>query len=376
MARPRRGLFGYYKQFEGLSEEEVNADLRSAAAERRAKELARLEPLDLSRTTWPEYPPPAIVNAITFAARRGLHRYLDRSSGELRSELAHRHELPEGRIVVGDGVAQLISEATAALMEPEDELVTPWPSYPLYPIAARHARGHAVPVSGFSVDAVLAAVNARTRIVALCNPNDPTGELLGVEELARLLEGLPERVVVLLDEALRDFVVAEAPDATLALLERFPRLLVFRTFSKAWGLAGLRCGYALGGPGAEPLLEQLAPELGVNELAQAGALEAIRTQSAIVERRRARIAEQRTGLIAALRERGLDVPASQANVVWLPVPAPTPRGATELAAHLDRSGIVVQLGTGVGAPDRVRVTVPHRPEDADRFLRALDAASG
>lgn len=370
----RKGLFGYYKQFEGLSEDEINAGLRAEAAERRAKGLARLEPLDLSRTTWPEYPPPAIVNAITFAARRGLHRYLDRSSGELRSELAHRHGLAEGRIVVGDGVAQLISEAAAALLEPEDELVTPWPSYPLYPVVARHARGHAVPVQGFSVDAILAAVNDRTRLVALCNPNDPTGELLGLDELTRLLEALPERVVVLLDEALRDFVDAEPADATLALLEAFPRLLIFRTFSKAWGLAGLRCGYAIGGPGAEPLLEQLAPELGVNELAQAGALEAIRTQSGLLERRVARIAERRDELIGALRERDLDVHGSQANVVWLP--APGPHGASDLAARLDKAGIVVQTGNGVGAPDRVRVTVPHRPEDVARFLRSLDAASG
>src|SRR3954447_22876513 len=103
----RKGLFGYYKQFEGLSEDEVNADLRSAAAERRAKELARLEPLALSRTTWPEYPPPAIVNAITFAARRGLHRYLDRASGELRSELAHRHGLAPERLGGGGGGAAL-----------------------------------------------------------------------------------------------------------------------------------------------------------------------------------------------------------------------------------------------------------------------------
>src|ERR1700712_5322750 len=221
MARERKGPFGYYKQFEGLSEDEVNADLRAEAAERRAKELARLEPLDLSRTTWPEYPPPAIVNAITFAARRGLHRYLDRASSELRSELAHRHGVSEGRLVVGDGVAQLISEAAAALLEPEDELITPWPSYALYPVVARPARGGAVPVAGVTVDAILAAVNDRTRLVALCNPNDPTGELLSVAELTRLLEALPERVVVLLDEALRDYADAEPLDATLALLERF-----------------------------------------------------------------------------------------------------------------------------------------------------------
>src|SRR3954454_16611864 len=115
----RKGLLGYYKQFEGLTEDEVNADLREAAAERRAKALAIQDPLDLSRTTWPEYPDPAIVNAITFAARRGLHRYLDRASGELRSELAHRHGVAEGRLVVGAGIAQLISEAAAALLEPD-----------------------------------------------------------------------------------------------------------------------------------------------------------------------------------------------------------------------------------------------------------------
>ncbi len=374
MAGERKGLLGYYRQFEGLSEDEINADLREQAAERRAKALSRVEPLDLSRTTWPDYPHPAIVNAITFAARRGLHRYLDRSSAELRSELAHRHDVAEGRLVVGDGVAQLISEAAAALLEPDDELITPWPSYALYPVVARHARGVGVPVTGFSVDGILEAVNDRTRLVALCNPNDPTGELLGVDELARLLEALPERTVVLLDEALRDFADAEPLDATLALLERFPRLLIFRTFSKAWGLAGLRCGYALGGPGAEPLLEQLAPELGVNELAQAGALEAVRTVGGVIERRRATIAAHRDRLTAELRERGLDVGASQANVLWLP--APGPHGASDLAARLNRSGIVVQTGNGVGAPDRVRLTVPHRPEDVDRLLRSLDAISG
>jgi histidinol-phosphate aminotransferase len=370
----RKGLFGYYRQFEGLSEEEINANLREQASQRRAHELARLEPLDLSQTTWPEYPPPAIVNAITFAARRGLHCYLDRSGGQLRSELAHVHGLAEARIVIGDGVAQLLSEAATALLEPGDELITPWPSYALYPTAARHARGHPVPVNGFGVEPILAAVNDRTRLVALCNPNDPTGELLGVGALRELLQALPERVVVLLDEALRDFVAAEPLDATLALLEEFPRLLAFRTFSKAWGLAGLRCGYALGGPGAEPLLEQLAPELGVNELAQAGALEAVRTVAGTVRRRGTLIAGQRERLAAGLRERGIEAPPSEANVLWLS--APGPRGGADLAAGLKRSAIIVAPGGGVGAPDRVRLTVPHRRDDVDRVLRALDAVAG
>src|SRR4029453_10987832 len=109
-----------------------------------------------------------------------------------------------------------------------------------------------------------------TRLVALCNPNDPTGELVGVDELRSLLEALPERVVVLLDEALRDFVDAEERDTALALVEEFPRLLVFRTFSKAWGLAGLRVGYAVGGPGAEPVLHPLDPGPGPHGGARGG----------------------------------------------------------------------------------------------------------
>ena len=368
----RRRLFGYYRQFEGLSEEEVNAALREQAAERRTRELARLEPLDLSRTTWPEYPHPAIVNAITFAARRGLHRYRDRASGELRSELAHRHGVEEQRVVVGDGAAQLLSAAATALMEPGDELITPWPSYPLYPVVARQARGHPVPVAGFAIEGILAAVNGRTRLVVVCNPNDPTGELLAVDALRTLLAELPERVVVLVDEALRDFTDVEELDATLALLDDFPRLVLFRTFSKAWGLAGLRCGYALGGTGAEALLDQLAPPLGVNELAQAGALEAVRTVAGAVGQRGTTIAQHRRALADVLRDRGLEATPSQANVVWLS--APGPHGGADLAAKLERSGVIVQPGGGVGAPDRIRITVPHRAEDVDRLLRALDIA--
>ena len=279
-----------------MTEQEVSADLRAKADERKQQALARVEPLDLSATTWPEYPPSTVVNAITYAARRGLHRYLDRHATALRSELAHCLGVAEERLVVGDGAAQLLGAAAQALLEPLDELVTPWPSYGLYPVIAHRARGHAVPVPGFGAQAVLRAVNERTRLVALCNPNDPTGELVAVDELRSLLEALPERVVVLLDEALRDFVDAEERDAALALVDEFPRLLVFRTFSKAWGLAGLRVGYAVGGPGAEPLLEQLEPELGLNELAQAGALEALRHAGGVVAGRAAMVAAERARL--------------------------------------------------------------------------------
>jgi histidinol-phosphate aminotransferase len=361
-------MFRHYRQFEGMTEEEVSAQLRERTAERRRSALARVEPIDLSATTWPEYPPPAVVNAITYAARRGLHRYHDRHATELRSELAHRHGVAPERLVVGGGAAQLLAAAAQALLEPLDELITPWPSYGLYPAMARRARGHAVPVPGFGAPAVLRAVNERTRLVALCNPNDPTGELMAVDELRGLLDALPERAVVLLDEALRDFVDREERDAALALAKEFPRLLVFRTFSKAWGLAGLRVGYAIGGPGAEPLLEQLEPELGLNELAVVGAMEALRHTEAAVAARATAVAAERGRLLQAVRALGANVAESQANFLWLQ--ADGVDGA-ELSRRLARHGVIVAAGGPLGDGNRVRAAVQRR-EAGDRLLRALE----
>jgi histidinol-phosphate aminotransferase len=362
------GLLDHYRQYEEVPPEERSAALKAEAEERRRKALARVETLDLTKTTWPEYAPSPVVNAITFTARAGLHRYLE-NTGELRAELAHRHGVEPERIVVGDGASQLLASATQALMEPGDELITPWPSYPLYPVLARRARGAAVPVHGFGVDPVLAAVNERTRIVALCNPNDPTGELLEAGEVRRLLEALPERVVVLLDEALRDFVDAEDTDAALQLAEEHPRLIAFRSFSKAWGLAGLRCGYAVGGPGSEPLLEELGPPLGINELAQAGVLEALVHGGRVTARRVARVAAERARLLEALRALPVEVPPSQANVLWI---AAEGMDGAQLASLLARQSVLVRTGGPLGDPRHVRAAI-HDAHATDRFLRALTA---
>jgi len=366
------GLLDYYRQFQGLSEEEVSNDLRARAAQRRARELERVDPVDLSHTTWPGLPPHVVVNAITYAARKGLHRYVDPKAGGLRAELAHRHGVSYGQVVVGNGAAQLLSSAAAALLEPGDELVTPWPSYPLYPVMARRAHARAVPVEGaFSAAGILAAVNANTRVVALCNPNDPTGAHLPADALDELLGALPERVVVLLDEALGDYVTGQPLDASLGLLARHDRLLVFRSFSKAWGLAGLRCGYAVGAPGAEALLEQLEPDLGVNDLAQAGALEALRSAEGRVRARAAEVARQRERVVAELRGTPYEVQPSQANVLWLRLPGVD---GGELAARLERHGVIVAPGGGLGEPAHVRASV-HRAQDADRLLRALELSA-
>jgi histidinol-phosphate aminotransferase len=366
------GLLDYYKQFQGLSEEEVSEDLRRQSAERKAKALEKVEPVDLSRTTWPGLPHPYVVNSITYAARRGLNRYADPHASELRAELAHRHGVETSRVVVGNGAAQLMASAATALLEPRDELVTAWPSYPLYPQLARRAHGHAVPVPGFGADRLLAAVNDQTRIVVVCNPNDPTGELMGLDELDHLIGSLPERVVTFLDEALVDYAERMPEDGSLGLLERHERLLVFRTLSKAWGLAGLRCGYAIGPDGSQALLEQLEPDLGVDELAQAGALEALRSTGPRVLRGIETVRAQRDRVVEALRGGPVEVQPSQANVLWMRA-----RGidGAELARRLELHGVIVQPGGAIGQPDFIRASV-HLPQHAERLMHALDQETG
>lgn len=366
------GLLDYYRQFEGMSEEEVNEGLREQAAERKRKALARVEALDLSQTTWPELPHPRIANAITFVARRGLHRYPHLSATELRGRLADRHGVDPARLILGNGAAELLGAATRAVISPGQQLLTPWPSYPLYPIMARRAHGRAVRVSG-GVDALLqaAAEDREVRVIALASPNDPTGELLATAELERLLEGLPPHVAVLLDEALVEFADAQPTGASLALLESHPRLIVFRSFSKAWGLAGLRIGYAIGGPGSAELLAELEPDLGVSELSQAGALEALRSCSDLVEQRLATIRVERPLVIAELRARGFEVSNSQANFVW--AAHPTLDGG-ELASRLARAGVLVAAGHALGEPRHVRIALRSRVA-SDRLLEAVEAAT-
>ncbi|HWX44419.1 MAG TPA: aminotransferase class I/II-fold pyridoxal phosphate-dependent enzyme [Solirubrobacteraceae bacterium] len=363
------GLLDYYRQFDGVPEEEINRELREEAAERRRKALTRVQTIDLSQTTWPELPHPNIANSITFIARRGLQLYPHLRGSELRNELADRHGVDPARLIVGNGAAELLSAATRALIEPGQKLITTWPSYPLFPLMARRAHGQAVPVSG-GVDALLAAVAEHdTRVVAVASPNDPTGELLGVAELERLLVGLPDGVAMLLDEALIEFADTQPVDASLALLEEHPRLLVFRSFSKAWGMAGLRVGYAIGGPGSQELLAELEPDLGVNELSQAGALEALRTAGELLDKHVHAVAVERIRLSTALCKRGFEVSDSQANFLW--AAHPTLDGG-ELAARLSRAGVLVAAGGGLGEPRHVRISL-RNPVASDRLLAAIDS---
>jgi len=367
------GLLDYYRQFAGMTEEEVTEQLRERAEQQRRRALARIEELDLSRTTWHELPHPDVVNAVTFAARGALNVAPDPSAEELRRELGQRNGVEPDRVAVGHGAAQLLSATAQALLGPDDELLTPWPSYGLYPVMAQRAGARATPVpGGHDVEQLLAAVTPATRAIALCNPNDPTGDYLTGEALRTLVDALPEHVSLLLDEALADFVTEEPVGASLGLLDDHPRLLIFRTFSKAYGLAGLRAGYMLGGPGSEPLLARIAPALGIGLPVQIGALEALKRCDAQLIQRRAAVAAERARLLDALHELPLDARPSEANVLWL---RPTGLSGSELTLRLQRSGVRVMSGASVGDEHHVRVTV-QSPAATDRLLDALRTALG
>jgi histidinol-phosphate aminotransferase len=365
------GPLDYYRQFAGMTDEEITEELRERADERRRRALARIELLDLSRTTSHELPHPDVVNAVTFAVRGTLNLDPDPTAAELRRALGRRHGVEPERVAVGHGAAQLLSAAAQALLGPGDELLTPWPSYALYPVIAQRAGGRGVPVpGGHDVAALLGAVTPRTRAIALCNPNDPDGAYLSATALGTLLDGLPEHVSLLLDEALADFVTAEERNATLALLDEHPRLLIFRTFSKAYGLAGLRCGYVLGAPGSEALLERLAPPLGIGAPAQAGALEALEVCEPQLLARRAAVAQERERLRERLHGLTVDAPPSEANVVWLRAPG---LSGAELSARLLGAGVLVMGGDQLGDADHVRATIQSRAA-TDRLLDALHGA--
>ena len=208
----------------------------------------------------------------------------------------------------------------------------------------------------------------RTRAIVICNPNDPTGHYLPAAELGPLLAVLPERVYVLLDEALVHFQDAEELDACMRLVAAFPRLLVIRTFSKAYGLSGLRAGYAVGSDA--DLLGTIAPVLGVNALTQAAVEYALRGGDDELQRRRDSVSRQRTRLFEVLDDLPVDASPSQANFVWMRAHGIS---GAELADRLRRQGVLVAPGGPLGADDHVRITI--RDERAtDRLVRALAIA--
>ena len=370
------GLLDYYRQFDDMSEAEVTERLLRRRDEERAKSLAHIPTIDLSGTEWPDFPNSEVMNASIYVARGRINGYPDRHAERLRRSLATRHDVEAERIVVGNGAAELLQSAAFALLGGGGELVTPWPSYPLYPLMAARAGGRpvAVDLSADRLDArrTLDAIGENTRALVICNPNDPTGTYVRSDALGDLLGRVPEHVHVLLDEAYVQFQDVEHEDACLRLTDAFRRLLVFRTFSKAYGLSGLRIGYAVGSSQSTEMLARIAPVLGVNSLSQAAADYAVGIADRELAARRRLVSQQRKWLAEQLPRLGVEVTPTQANFVWMRVDGVS---GAELAARLERERVLVAPGGPLGADDHIRVAV-RGPRETDRLLLALRRALG
>src|SRR6476659_4766851 len=271
------------------------------------------------------YPPiPAVVDAVS-AVLGGLNRYPDPTNAKLRGALSDRYGVPASRIAIGNGSCDALLALGEALLEPGAELVYAWPSFSVYPHleAASGASGVRVPLDAtdhHDLEAMLAEITVATRLVIVCNPNNPTSTALPAERIADFVARVPRHVCVLVDEAYCEFNTLDDPDATLPLLEQHPNLVLLRTFSKIYGLAGLRVGFALCGS-AETVtaINQVRQPFFCSAAAQAAAVEALRHQDAVAERvERAVVA--RVEIEERLRELGVEVADSQANFCWLGLP--------------------------------------------------------
>lgn len=362
-------LLRYYRKFADLSEAELREETEERRAQRRSQALERKPALDLASTSWPEPCHSEVITGAVYQMCRRLDVYPSRECHRLRELIASRHAIEPTRIAVGNGASELIQQAALVLLGPDCEAVMPWPGPALFALAAKRASAQAVPVYSASIEAIRSAITERTRVVFICNPNDPTGQLVPAATIEGLLESLPERVHLLVDEAYVDFQDAEDRDRLLKLAAQRPRLVVFRSFSKIYGLAGLRCGFVVAAEGSARLLDALCPAYGVNSLTQAAIERALSDSSlAELERRREAVIAARRRVFDGLGAVAVDAPQSQANFLWL---AASGRSAPTLARALEREGILVYSGQNLGDEAHVRATVRNQ-ETADRLLRALE----
>jgi histidinol-phosphate aminotransferase len=263
-----------------------------------------------------------VVEAIARAARVS-NRYPDMFGDDLAGMLAEHHGLPADRVAAAGGSLVLLQQAVQAIASPGDEVLFGWRSYEAYPIIVQVARclSVTVPLSQHRLDMQQLAehITDATRIVILCSPNNPTSTDVSSESLEAFLEVLPSNCLVILDEAYREFSTGKSVPDGLSLQERFDNLLVLRTFSKAHNLAGARIGWCAGDPEIVRALRRVALPFTLSRLACAAAAAAIAEDPATVSSRVAAIVAERERLSGRLREIGFEVPASEANFVWLPL---------------------------------------------------------
>ncbi|HEY4824998.1 MAG TPA: histidinol-phosphate transaminase [Solirubrobacteraceae bacterium] len=337
---------------------------------------AQKEPLVLLASNESPFPPLDAVREAIARQLGTLNRYPDPSNSLLRQRLSDRYGVPVSRIAIGNGSCDILLAAGEALLEPGAEVVYAWPAFSVYPhlAAASGARAIQVPLDDedrHDLDAIATEVTVATRLVLICNPNNPTSTAVGLDEIDAFMRRIPAHVAVILDEAYCEFSLTLGDTyASLDLLRKYPNLVLLRTFSKVYGLAGLRVGYALcGAEDFRVAVDQVRQPFYLNAAAQAAAVEALKHQDD-VERRVTETIAGRLEMEDAVRALGLWVAKSDANFIWLHLPE-TVEEADVVSGLRDRR-VLVRAGAALGRDRSLRVTVGTDAEN-ERFASALAA---
>ena len=338
------------------------------SAESVAAKYAIGDVIKLASNEAPFPPLPSALAAIADAAG-GVNRYPDDATVALREQLAKHYGVVPEQVLLGNGSVELCRMALAATCDPGDEVVFGRPSFEAYPILAMQVGAAMVQVPltaahRYDLDAMVDAVTDRTRLVFVCNPNNPTGTSVDRDTVDRFLARVPDDLLVVFDEAYREFVTAPNYADGLESLEGHDNVAVLRTFSKAYGLAALRVGYAIAPEGVIDALRKVRVPFEVNALAQVAASASLAAEDEM----RARVDDvirERTRLTDAMDDLGLPVVSSDANFLWLALP----EQAAILGEYSERAGVVLRPFPGFG----VRVTVGTVAEN-DRLLKVLRAA--
>jgi histidinol-phosphate aminotransferase len=319
------------------------------------------------------FPPLAAVREAIERALPTLNRYPDPSSSLLRRRLSERYGVAPERIAIGNGSCDILLAAGEALLEPGAEIVHAWPSFSIYPHLSAASGARAVMVAldaeeRHDLEAMLREITVATRLVIVCNPNNPTSTAIPTSEIARFLDQVPPQVCVIVDEAYCEFNTLDDPDSSLELLGAHPNLVLLRTFSKVHGLCGLRVGFALCGSEALPrALDQVRQPFFCNALAQAAATEALAHQDE-VEDRVVRTVAERISLDERLRALGLAPADSEANFCWVHLGE---RDEGAILAGLAERGVLVRGGGALGSQTPALRVTYGLPEENARFLQAL-----
>jgi histidinol-phosphate aminotransferase len=322
----------------------------------------------------PDPPLPEVLAAIQ-ASLPGVNRYPDPTNAKLRARLADRYGVPAARIAIGNGSCDILLAAGLALLEPDAEVVYAWPSFSVYPhlAAAADATAITVPLDAedrHDLEAMATEVTAATRLVIVCNPNNPTSTALPLDEIEAFVAAIPRHVCVIVDEAYCEFNLRDDPDASIDLLHRHSNLVLLRTFSKVHGLCGLRVGFGLCGSEEFPTaVNQVRQPFYCNSAAQAGAIEALRHGDAVTRRVEHAVAG-RLQLADGLTDMGLRVADSQANFVWMHLPDDADE--RQVVQGLAQQGVLVRTGAALGRENALRVTCGTEADNV-RFLAALRA---